>query len=93
MSRIKYLISKGFEPHFISMNKPFLLLQGRRGSMACRYIDIHTAEKSGDILCLFSGVSTFDEMLESHVVECTSHANNIGIKEGMLGYKVIPYIS
>ena len=41
---------------------------------------------------LFSGVNSFDEMLESNVVECSENALLSGVKVGMKGEEVLKYI-
>ena len=60
--------------------------------MACGYVDIKSAEEAGDSLCLFQNVSTFEELLSSKVVNCTSKAQLLGLKPGMKGVDVLDLI-
>ena len=76
----------------INLKKPLLIIQGKKGIMACKYIDISTANKAGDAVCLFSNVNNFDEMLESHVVDCSKSAKDLGCKLGMRGKDILKII-
>ena len=86
------LVRRGFRFHQACFNKPLLIIQGKKGIIACKYIDIETANKAGDSVSLFSGVNSFDEMLESNVVECSENALLSGVKVGMKGEEVLKYI-
>ena len=86
------LIKRGLLTYKIHFQKPLLIIKGSKGIMACKYIDISTANKAGDAVCLFSNVNNFDDMLESNVVECTKGAEDLGIKNGMKGKDVVKII-
>ena len=86
------LVRRGFRFHQVCFKKPLLIIQGENGIMACKYIDIETANKAGDSVSLFSGVNSFGEMLKSNVVDCSENALRSGIKVGMKGEEVLKYI-
>ena len=84
----KYL-RNGLQCNTLFFKKPLLIMQLNKGILACKYIDINIAEKICDKLAVFENVNYFDDILEAKVVNCTSKAKEIGVKEGMTGLEVL----
>jgi len=69
------------------------LIKADKGLIACSYLSIETAERLGDALCLVSGVSSFEEVLEVEIREVSSKARKYGVREGMLGREALKLLS
>ena len=52
--------------------------------LACKYIDIKSANKLGEIVAIVTGVKNYDEMLSAKIIEASDEAKKLGIKEGDL---------
>ncbi len=74
-------------------NASLLLIKADKGIIACSYLSIKTAERLGDALCLVSGVSTFEEVLEAEIGEVSSKARDLGVREGMSGREALKMLS
>lgn len=67
----------------VEMGKaPLILLKGEKGYVMCGYMNVSAAEKLGDVGVRVTGVNDLQSVLESKVLECTSEAAKIGIKQG-----------
>ena len=64
---------------------PLLLLVAQKGYVMCGYLNIDTAEKLGQAAAVVTGVKSFEDVLNAKVVRLTTHAKQLGIREGMLG--------
>ena len=62
---------------------PLVLIKAKKGYVMCGYLNIGAANKLGDIAGRVTGVKTFDDVLNSVVVEVSENAKKIGLKEGM----------
>ena len=62
---------------------PLLIIQAKKGYVMCGYLNMNAANKMGDIAGKVTGVRTFDDMLNSDVVEVSENAKLAGLKEGM----------
>ena len=89
MSILSHLVKRNLFFYHIDMVKPLLIIQGRRGIMACQYMDISTANQCGDSVALFSNVNGLKDMVNSEVWECFEQAIKNGIKKGMIGWDVL----
>ena len=70
-------------------NAPLLLISAIKGYVMCGYLNIQTANYLGDVAAKVTGVSTFDDVLGSKVVEVSKKAKGIGIAEGMTGREAL----
>ena len=73
-------------------NVPLLILKGKRGYVACSYIDKGAAEKLGDVACFVSGVKNFEDIYKAKVRSMTAWAEELGIREGMSVKKALEII-
>ncbi len=62
---------------------PLLLIRAKKGYVMCGYLNMNTANKMGDIAGKVTGVKTFDDMLNTNVVEVSENAKLIGLTQGM----------
>jgi len=68
---------------------PLLLLVAQNGYVMCGYLNIDTAEKLGQAAAVVTGVKSFEDVLNAKVVRLTTHAKQLGVKEGMLGREAL----
>mmetsp|Transcript_27799 Transcript_27799/g.85272 ORF Transcript_27799/g.85272 Transcript_27799/m.85272 type:complete len:89 (+) Transcript_27799:131-397(+) len=81
---------EGFECSRIDgLARPLLVAKGNKGFAACAYVDTATAEKLGEACCIFSGVSTCADFLESDVKAVNASAADLGIAVGMKGSEAL----
>ncbi len=64
-------------------NLNLIVIKGKKGYVACSYIDKQTAEKVGDVAAFVSGVKCIDDVLKAKIRETTTWAEDLGIREGM----------
>lgn len=77
---------KSFEAYTIkTTNASMLIINGKRGMLACGYVKVETADKLGDVLAIVTGVNSYDDMLARPVVAVSKAAASLGIKPGMDG--------
>lgn len=62
---------------------PLVLLRGRNGIVACGFLDVAVADKLGVVAARAFGVKSVEELLEKEIVEATSRARELGIREGV----------
>jgi len=62
---------------------PLLVIRAPRGFVMCGYLDISMAERLDDVAVKVTGVSNFEDVLASGVVEATQAAIDLGIEVGM----------
>lgn len=74
-------------------NASLVLITAEKGYIMCGYLNISAAEKKGDAACMVRGVSSFDDVLNAKVVELTSKAKTLGIREGMSGKEALKLLS
>eukprot|EP00941_MAST-03F_sp_MAST-3F-sp1_P000218 g218.t1 len=81
----------GFEKSRIELNLPLLVIKSIRtkGVAACGYIDIETANKLGEVVAIFTGVSDFNSFLSAEVKKVSNAAAALGIKIGMKGFDAL----
>ncbi len=72
---------------------PLLVIVGRKGFVACGYLDIKVADKLDLLAATIPGVGSVEEMLDSPVKELTERARKMGLRKGMLGRDVISLIA
>ena len=81
---------KSFEAHTIrTTNASMLIINGKKGMLACGYIKVETADKLGDALAIVTGVNSYDDMLSRPIVAVSASAKAFGIKEGMSGRQAL----
>ncbi len=73
----------------IDLKLPLLIIEGKKGILACGYIDTSTCEKTGEACAIVSGVNDHSDMLLKPVVGLSSQARKLGIKLGMTGEQVV----
>lgn len=76
----------GFENSQIGgLARPLLVAKGSKGYAACAYVDVATAEKLDEACIIFSGVNTFDDLVEAEVKKVSPKAAALGCEVGMKG--------
>jgi len=63
-------------------SKKLIILKGRKGYIACGYIDLKAAEKFNDAAAKITGVSTVNQALKTKIFDCTLAARDRGIYKG-----------
>jgi len=71
---------------------PLVIIRGRKGFVMCGYLDINVANKLGLIAARVVGVKNVEEILEKEIVNVTSKAKELGIKEGMKVKEILELI-
>jgi len=66
-----------------------LVIKGRKGYLACGYVDAKKSEELGDAAAFATGVSSFDELLSARISVATSAAKKLGVREGMTGRQAL----
>ena len=64
-------------------NAPLIVLQAKKGYVMCGYLNMNTANKIGDIAGKITGVKTFEDALNSTIIETSENAKKIGLQEGI----------
>jgi len=64
---------------------PILLLVSKKGFIGCGYFSVETANKLGDVMAVVSGVRTFEDVLNAHIISASEKAQEMGITAGMKG--------
>ncbi len=66
-----------------------LVIQARRGFLACGYVSMAAAEKFGHAAATVSGVSTYDDMLSATVRAVSPAAESLGVRPGLSGREAL----
>lgn len=74
-----------FEKHYIGLKSPLLILKGRKGVLACGYLNIETFNKTGEAAAIVTGVRTHEDMVTSKLIAVSAAARSIGLEVGMTG--------
>jgi uncharacterized protein YunC (DUF1805 family) len=77
------------EKYQIELARPLLLIKANKGVLGCGYLSVETFNKTGEVFALVTGVSNFDEMMESSVVSVSNAALQLGIAVGDTGAEAI----
>jgi uncharacterized protein YunC (DUF1805 family) len=62
---------------------PLIIIQAKKGYIMCGYLNMNTANKVGDIAGKVSGVKTFEDVLNTTIIEVSEQAKKEGLTEGM----------
>ncbi len=73
--------------------KKFILLRGRKGYVACGYLDMKVAEKFGDVAVGVQKVSSIADVLTAKVHSMTSAARAAGIRKNQVVKEIIDVIA
>ncbi len=73
--------------------KNLIVVKGKRGYIACGYLDIKVADKFKDVAVIVKGVKNIKDVLRSKVYICSKEAKKLGIKKGQLIRDVIKIIA
>lgn len=71
---------------------PLILIKGTKGYIMCGYLNIEAAEKFGSAAAIVSGVTTFDDVLNSPIKASTTKAKQLGLETGKIVKDVIEAI-
>ena len=82
----------GIEQFRIDLKLPLLILRGKRGVLACGYLNLETFNKTGEAAAIVTGVKSFEDMLDSHVVGISKAGEAAGFRIGMPGAEVLEII-
>jgi uncharacterized protein YunC (DUF1805 family) len=81
-----------FETFHVPLKLPLLIIKGRRGLLACGYLNSETCDKTGEAAALVSGVKSFDDMALATVNKVSAAGAALGLKPGMRGAEVLEVI-
>ncbi|HIH00372.1 MAG TPA: DUF1805 domain-containing protein [Thermoplasmata archaeon] len=62
---------------------PLIIIQAKKGYIMCGYLNMNTANKLGDIAGKVTGVKTFEDVLNTTIIEVSEQAKKEGLTEGM----------
>ena len=82
----------GLQPHHIELKLPLLILKGRKGVLACGYLNVETFNKTGEAAAIVTGVRTFDDMAGATVTKVSEAGEHLGLRVGMTGAQVLELI-
>jgi uncharacterized protein YunC (DUF1805 family) len=68
---------------------PLILIKGDKGFVMCGYLSSEVAERLGLAAAIVSGVSSFEDVLNSEIKVTTSKAIELGVEAGMVVKNVI----
>ena len=81
---------EGFERFCLDyLKRPLLIIRGRKGFLACAYIDVTTCDLTGEACAIVTGVSSFEEMLSAKVVKVSRAASDLGVEVGITGARAL----
>jgi uncharacterized protein YunC (DUF1805 family) len=83
---------EGLERHRIDLKLPLLVIRGRRGVLACGYVNVETFNKTGEVGAIVTGVKDFDDMLGAKLVGISAAGAQAGITAGMTGAEFLERI-
>ncbi|MGM0461376.1 MAG: YunC family protein [Fibrobacterota bacterium] len=83
---------EGFETYRIELTLPLMILRGRRGILACGYINHHTCTALGEAAAIVTGVSSFEDMCTASVKDVSEPGRNLGIHPGMTGSEALEFL-
>ena len=66
-----------------------LLINAKKGSLGCAYLNLAAAEKFGHALGTVSGVSSYDDMFNAEVKSVSTAAAALGVRAGMTGFEAL----
>ena len=78
-----------FETTTHQLQRPLLVVSGKRGVLACGYLSLEALEKNGDAAAIVRGVSTHSDMLVASVQDVTRQARQLGVVPGMSGKEAL----
>ncbi len=79
-----------FEGYTIQLNNAkLLLIKGKKGVLACGYINIETADKMQDAMAIVRGVNSYEDMLKAQVVVISKAALASGVNITMTGLEAL----
>lgn len=67
------------------LKKPLLIVKGKKGFLACGYINPETCNKTDEACAIVTGVNTYDDMYKASVVAVSKKAVELGIRIGDSG--------
>ena len=80
----------GFERFCLDyLKRPLLIIRGRKGFLACAYIDVATCDLTGDACAIVTGVSSFEQMLSAEVIKVSKRAGALGVRVGVTGAQAL----
>lgn len=81
---------EGFERFCLDyLKRPLLIIRGRKGFLACAYIDVATCDLTRDACAIVTGVSSFEEMLKANVIKVSKAASALGVEVGITGAQAL----
>ena len=76
----------GFEGYTIELNNAkLLLIKGKKGILACGYLNIETADKMQDAMAIVKGVNSYEDMFNAKVVIVSKAALELAVNITMTG--------
>tara|TARA_Y100000310_G_scaffold334862_1_gene415562 strand:- start:1152 stop:1436 length:285 start_codon:yes stop_codon:yes gene_type:complete len=72
-----------------TQSSAILLIKAPKGFLGCSYFNIDTANKISEAVAIVTGVKTFDDMLNTTVIQASNKAKELNITEGMTGKEAL----
>ena len=74
----------GYDRERIDLTKPLLIVKGKKGFLACAYINAQACDKIGEACALVTGVSNHDDMLVTKIHAVSQKAADLGVQVSRL---------
>jgi uncharacterized protein YunC (DUF1805 family) len=68
-----------------ALARPLLILKKPKGFLACAYINVETANKTGEACAIVSGVNNYDDMKVAKIIAVSNAAISLGVSIGDSG--------
>jgi len=83
---------KGLKLHRIELALPLLIIQGRKGLLACGYLNVETFNKTNEAAGIITGVMSHQEMLGASIQKVSEAGRKLGLRAGMSGRDALEWI-
>ena len=71
------------------LKRPLLVVSGKKGALACGYLNVATFDKLDEAGAIVTGVGSFEDMLDAPLVAVSKAAREMGLEEGMTGRQAL----
>jgi uncharacterized protein YunC (DUF1805 family) len=73
----------------IELALPLLIVKGKKGFLACGYVNVETCNKTGEACAIVTGVKDHSAMLTAEIKAVSQEAEKIGVTVGMTGEEAL----
>ena len=71
------------------LQRPLLVISGKRGCLTCGYLSMDSFERNGDAAAIVRGVDTYEDMLVAEIQQVSQRAAALGVRPGMTGEQAL----